>query len=538
MKIISPALLGAALLFNAEASAAQPNLLFIMTDQQRFDTLTVNGNPDMKTPVLDTLARSGANMQGYFTCSPVCGPSRANLFTGRYPHSHGIRENYNLPEAGREINLFRILKQNGYKLGYVGKNHLFDPQELPNFDFFSYAGSEEKSPEEETLQKEFDAWRVKIGVPPGASEIWRTGYVHDGPVESTRTWQTAEAGIGFLNKQDTNTPFVLCLSFEDPHLTHIALQEYFDKYPLDEIDLLPFNGEEELQQKAKRWMMKYKAMNAQNATEQDKKHYIAVYRAMISWADTQIGRVLQTLDEKGLRDNTLIVFTSDHGDFNFEHGIALKDLVLVDSLLRVPCLFSMKGTIEPSVFPEDVLIEQVDILPTILDLLGVETPIGVQGTSFAPLLLGQTTRHKDAVFAEICPPYLYNKYNTYEEFAAENGGVGHTPFNVPGDFCKSIRETDWRYIWYGNGEEELYDQVTDPHELVNLAADPAYAAEKERLKMRLLEWNAITEDPLDPNLRRDLQEQYNNWIPLSIQPGKWEQPGWKETIHMHLSKEI
>lgn len=518
------------------AATTRPNLLFIMTDQQRFDTLTVNGNANMKVPHMDALARSGANVQGYFTNTPVCVPSRCTLFTGRYPHSHRIRENYNLLEAGREIHLFRILKQAGYKIGYTGKNHLVDDQEIPNFDFFD----DEQTPEEKVLMERYYEWRKEPGnVPPGNSEVWRTGLVHEDPPQASRTWRTVERGMEFLDQQTANAPFALCVSFEDPHVPHFAFKEYFEKYPLDEIDLLPFGGEEELAAKAKRWAIKYGAFNAQAATDEQKKRYVAIYRAMISWIDTQLGRLLAKLEEKGLRDNTLIVFTADHGDFNFEHGLAKKDLVLVDSILHVPCLFSWpQGGISPVVIPQDTLVEMVDVLPTILDLLRVETPIGVQGTSFAPLLRGETRQHKDAVYAEICPPYLFCKYNNFEEFAAAHGGRGKTPFNVPGDFTKSIRENDWRYIWYSSGEEELYDHRNDPNELVNLAKDSCFAAEKMRLKLRLLEWNALTEDPLDPNLLRDLQSQYSNWTPLSIQPGKHEQPGWKETVRMKQPRKI
>ena len=499
-----------------------------MTDQQRFDTLTVNGNANMKVPHMDALAQSGANVQGYFTNAPVCVPSRCSLFTGRYLHSHGVRENYCQLEAGREIHLFRILKQNGYRIGYVGKNHLIDEQEEVNFDLFT----DEEGPEEkELMERYFEQRRTHP-----TSEIWRSGFVHDDPPESSRTWRTAQDGIEFIQQQDHTTPFALCISFEDPHVPHIAFREYVEKYPLDEIDLLPFNGEAELEQKARRWAMKYGAFNAQAATEYDKKRYIAIYRAMISWIDTQLGRIVQTLEAQGLRENTLIVFTADHGDFNFEHGLAKKDLVLVNSLLRVPCLFSMQGIIDPRVIPPETLVEEVDMLPTILDLLGLETPVGVQGSSFAELLKGKTESHKDAVFAEVCPPYLYNKYRNFDAFAAEHGGRGNTPFNVPGDFTKSIRESDWRYVWYGTGEEELYDEVNDPHELVNLAGDRRHAETKLRLKLRLLEWNALTEDPLDPNIRRDLQQQYGNWTPLSIQDGKHEQPRWKETIRMKLGK--
>ena len=509
---------------------SRPNLLFVMTDQQRFDTLTVNGNPNMKVPHMDALAQSGANVQGYYSNCPVCVPSRCSLFTGRYLHSHRVRENYISLEAGREIHLFRILKQEGYKIGYVGKNHLLDEQETVNFDLFT----DEQSPEEKALMARQEERRLQS---PN-SEIWRTGLVHDEPPEASRTWRTARDGINFINQQTADEPFALCVSFEDPHVPHLALREYFEKYPLDEIDLLPFNGEKELEQKARRWAIKYGAFNAQAATDEDKKRYVAIYRAMISWIDTQLGRILQTLEDKGLRDNTLIVFTVDHGEFNFEHGLAKKDLVLVNSLLHVPCLFSMEGIIESKVLPQETLAEAVDILPTILDLLGLKTPIGVQGTSFAPLLRGETNAHKDAVFAEACPPYLYNKYKDFDAFSAANGGRGNTPFNVPGDFTKSIREADWRYIWYGTGEEELYNERSDPHELVNLANDPEYTEVKQRLKLRLLEWNALTEDPLDTSLRRDLQERYNNWTPLTIQPGRHELPPWRETIHMKLGKDV
>ena len=519
--------------------AARPNLLFIMTDQQRFDTLTVNGNPAMHTPVLDALARSGANLQRYYTNAPVCGPSRACLFTGRYPHSHAVRENYCVLEAGREIHLFRALKQAGYRLGYCGKNHLVDEQERVNFDFFDGRGSDEPAPAEKPLMDEFWEWRKRPGgVPPGTSEIWRATYVHDQPPEATRTWQTAQAGIEFLERQRGSAePFALCVSFEDPHVPHLALREYFDKYPLDQIDLLPFEGESELATKARRWAIKYGAFNAAAATEADKRRYIAVYRAMISWVDTQVGRLLAALDATGRREDTLVVFTSDHGDFNFQHGLAKKDLVLAECLLHVPCLFSWPGRIPPKVHAApDTMAEEVDIVPTLLDLLGLERPLGVQGESFAPLLLGRSLRHKDVVFAEVCPPYLYNKYADFEAFAADHGGRGRTPFNVPGDFTKSIREARWRYVWYGNGEEELYDHEADPLERRNRAADPDCAAEKLRLKLRLLEWHALTEDPLDSNLRRDLQSRYDRWIPLSVQPGKHEQPRWKETLHLKLAK--
>lgn len=518
---------------------ARPNLLFIMTDQQRYDTLAAHGNAGMRTPVLDGLARSGASLGRYYVNAPVCCPSRATLFTGRYPHSHGVRENYCVLEAGREFHLFRVLKQEGYRIGYCGKNHLVDDAEKVNFDVFDGRGSDAPAPEEKALLDAFWAWRrAPGGVPPGTSEIWRANYVHDAPPEATRAWQTAQAGVEFLEAQRGGAePFALCVSFEDPHVPHLALRAYYEKYPLEGIDVPPFDGEAELAGKARRWAIKYGAFNAQAATDADKRRYIAVYRAMISWIDTQVGRLLAALEASGRREDTLVVFTSDHGDFNFQHGLAKKDLVLAECLLHVPCLFAWPGRIAPRVVDgPGTLAEAVDVVPTILDLLGVEAPVGVQGESFAPLLRGERTRHKDAVFAEVCPPYLFNTYADFEAFAAAHGGRGRTPFNVPGDFTKAIREERWRYVWYGNGEEELYDLDDDPLERRNRAADPACAAEKARLKLRLLEWHALTEDPLDANLRRDLQERYDRWVPLSVQPGKHEQPAWKDTLRLKLGR--
>jgi arylsulfatase A-like enzyme len=519
----------------------KPNLVFIMTDQQRYDTVGANGNAGMKTPNLDALAQTGANLHEYYTNSPVCVPSRCNMFTGRYSHSHRTRENYCLLEAGREIHFFRVLKHAGYKIGYAGKNHLVDEAEIPNFDFFSHLGGEERSESGKQLDAAYWGWRKQDGSPkPGASDAaWRAQWVHETP-EATRSFETAQAGIGFLKEQTAQEPFAMCFSFEDPHVPHIALQEYVDKYPLDEIELYPDEGDEALAQKAKRWLIKKGAQIADDASPEQKKRYIAVYRAMISWIDTQIGRIIQTLEDKGLRENTLLVFTSDHGDYNFQHGLAKKDLMLVDSLLHVPCIFSWPAGGIVSKQVRGPMFEQIDLMPTILDLLDIETPVGVQGKSFAGVLKGETDQHRDAVFAEICTPYLHCYYRDFEEFAADNGGRGKTPFNVPGDFTKSIREKDWRYIWYANkdNEEELYHYPSDPYEQKNLAKDPQYTEVKLRLKLRLLEWNAITEDPLDVNLMRDLQEKYPNWSPLPIQPGKHEQPRWKIALTKDLAKPV
>ena len=506
----------------------QPNILFIMTDQQRFDCLGVNGNPIIHTPNLDRLARSGVDVKKYYVNAPVCVPSRCTLFTGRYPHATRIRQNFCMLERGREIHLFRALKHEGYSLGYIGKNHLLEDEEWQNFDYTDVWGYDHEMSPEETKTQEFAQGRMKPMVERGA---WAGATFHDFPLETTRPYVKADSAIRFLKGhrgQETSEgrcPFCLTLSFSDPHAPHIAPRKFESVYPLDTLTPYP-TREGELQEKAARFGIKYLAQQADQATDEDKRRFMAVYYAMISWVDEQIGRVLDTLDDLGLREDTIVVFTSDHGEFCFEHDMVKKDLVLLESLLHVPFLVSWAGTI-PAGTVDDTFTEEVDVVPTLLESVGAQVPFGVQGKSVLPILMGQggagdsdgtsdrvTVRHKDAVFAESCPPWLYNPFESFETFREdwEANHDTHFPFNIPGDYNKAVRDDRFRYIWYGTGEEELYDLEADPHEQHNVAADQEYRQAKLEMKCRLLEWNIMTEDPLCPKTVRMLQKQYPDWI--------------------------
>jgi len=501
----------------------QPNLLFIMTDQQRYDALGANGNDVIRTPVLDRLAAEGVNVQQYFTNCPVCVPSRCTLFTGRYPHSHRVRENHNLLEAGREIHLFRTLKKAGYALGYIGKNHLLEGPEFENFDYTDVWGYDHRmSPAEEECHN-FARSRGAVMREVGC---WAGAIFHDFPPESTRPYVKASSAIRFLEQRPKDRPFCLCLSFSDPHAPHIALRKYEEVYPLEKMVLHP-TCEGELEQKASRFPIKFRAQGSHKATEQDKRRFMAVYYSMISWVDEQIGRVLEKLEELGLRRDTIVVFTSDHGEFCFEHGMCKKDLVLLDSLLHVPLLICWPGQLEPRVI-DGTFMEEVDVMPTLLDLMGVAAPYGMQGASIMPVIRGKTDSHKDEVYGEICPPWLYNPFPDYESFVEDwrRHSEGPPPFNIPGDFTKMIRTREAKYIWYSTGEEELYDLRSDPNEWHNLALDPAHDELKTRMKLRLLEWNALSEDPLDPLSLRQLQQRYDGWVTGAVGPGATAGPSW------------
>ncbi len=501
----------------------KPNLLFIMTDQQRYDALGANGNSVIRTPNLDRIAEDGLNFAEYYTNCPVCVPSRCTLFTGRYPHAHRIRENYNPLEAGREIHLFRVLKHAGYALGYVGKNHLLEDPEWQNFDFTDVWNYDHRLSEDEEAVEQFAKSRRK---PMREIGVWAGATFHDHPPEHTRPYVKASSAVEFLDQRPKDRPFCLCLSFSDPHAPHIALEKYREVYPPDEMELYPAR-EGEWEDKMSRFPVKAQASGVNEANEEQKRHFMAVYYSMISWVDEQIGRVLQKLHEEGLDERTIIVFTSDHGEFCFEHGMCKKDLVLLNSLLHVPLLVCWPGELEPGEVG-DTLMEEVDVMPTLLEVMGIETPFGVQGRSIMPHVRGEAEGHKDAVHAEICPPWLFNPfpdYESFEEYWHENFD-GPVSFNVPGDFTKSVRTRDYRYVWYHNGEEELYDQRSDPHELHNVADDPEYREILQAMRWKLGEWHMQTEDPLAPLTTRQLQSEYDDWVSGRVSPGSLYGPYW------------
>ena len=221
-----------------------------------------------------------------------------------------------------------------------------------------------------------------------------------------------------------------------------------------------------------------------------------------------MGEILKALDATGRRQDTIIVFTSDHGDFDFEYNMCKKDLVLLDCLLHVPCIIAWDGHIKPRVV-DSTMVEEIDVMPTLLDLCGVEIPFGCQGKSLGPVLRGQTKTHKDAVHAEICPPYFRNPYKTYDEFIAAWNKYhltrGHllcwsANYNVPGDFCKAIRTADWKYIWYADGFQELYDLRRDPHEWTNLAQRADYRTQGRRDEDAALGMERPERGPARPGL--------------------------------------
>jgi len=496
------------------SAVSKPNLLILMTDQQRFDAMSFHGGQAI-TPNMDRLAQQGVDVRQFFSAAPVCVPSRCSLFTGRYGHSHRVLEN-DARLAAYEPHLFKVLKQAGYRLGYIGKNHLLDTNEFTNFDFVG--GHEFERPT--GGRTEFRAFSRLRSQQLRDVASWASSAWYDLDEKYSDAYVDRTRAIEFINSASDQKPFCLCVSFIEPHVPHVAPRKFEKLYPLDKIKL-PEMKPGILNNKAPRYLIKQSVQGSLKATDEDRRRYLAVYFSMVSWVDENVGAILEALSSKGITDNTIVVFTSDHGDFGFEYNMCKKDLVMPDALMHVPLLISWPGKLKPQIVKE-ALIEQVDVMPTLLDLCKIPIPFGCQGRSFSPILLGETSQHKTYIHGEICYPWMRNPYKDVASFekAWKEGQaiVGHplrftAPYNVPGDFSKMLRSQHWKYIWYASGFEELYHLKTDALEELNLAGHKDYQDQLKEMRALLFQWLAETEDPLNPKKQKETYKIFSAWNP-------------------------
>ena len=471
-----------------------PNVVIILVDEQKADSLPLYGNPIVKTPNLERLAAEGVLFNHAYATCPICVPARVSLMTGRYPHTTGSRSNGFLLQSG-ERHLVEIFHHHGYRTGLVGKNHCFQESDLAYFDYLWEAGHQGPlEPPNETAAAA-KRWLQESGVGRKAWGAERNPY----PAESLGTALVTDHAIHFIEDQ-RKQPFFLWYSIPDPHTPLQTASPYAEMYAPQDVPLPPqLDGEIETKPPAQQ--IDYQALAGDKVTESEMRQAIAMYYGMNTYIDDQVGRFLDRLDDLGLRENTIILYLSDHGDYMGEHRMIRKSKALYDCLTHVPLMISWPGTIAAAP-PRDEFVCLEDILPTLMDLLGWEIPGGVQGQSFAPLLSGDGPyTARDAIFGEIGiegDPYPLAAWNT---FPAGSLTPDFTPQNKKGGRgrIKSIRTDTWKLVYYpGQPYGELYNLQEDPWELYNLFEQPAHQSLIQELKGRLLDWLIETEDCLPP----------------------------------------
>ena len=475
----------------ADTPSPRPNILFIMTDQHRWDCVGANGNERIHTPNFDRLAAEGANFTHAFANAPVCVPSRASFFTGRYPHSHRNRVNYT-PLDRREILMQARLRDAGYATASVGKLHLHPPTvaeaKRTGFDFVELhdaVGPLDRFSDYVAWRKQHDpkanvSYRALAkGIAPGKNPFRQA---IDGKYSET-TWVGERTRHYIRTLSESEQPFFIFSSFWKPH-SPFEVPAPFDSLYDDVTIPLP---EPQSLDDIKRLPLPLRLLILRGRPQYglDRQRLQWMYRSYygaISHIDREVGLMMQTLKDSELANNTIVVFSSDHGDQLLEHGLLGKNC-FYDASVRVPLMFHFPKSIHPGNF--DHLVESIDVLPTLFELAGLPEPYENQGRSLAPLIAGTGDQYvpREAVFCENVIPEVITSGRLDFNFQKRVGikGVRHPD-------AKMVRTRRWKYNYYPEGFAELYDLQNDPHEMKNLADDPAQREVVFEMKDRLLHW--------------------------------------------------
>ncbi|MGF1632805.1 MAG: sulfatase [Phycisphaerae bacterium] len=466
------------------SSSPPPNVLLIYTDQQRHDALGAAGNPDILTPNLDRLAGRGVRFARNFVQNPVCMPSRISMLTGRYCSNLGI-SHMAVPVPSETDTLPVYLRRAGYTTAQIGKLHFLphsnrdhrDPHPAYGFDHLEV--SDEPGPYDDayrafirrTMPDQLDA--VSAHVFPPMAKAWREILLFDDGVKHPADWRpwtttpfcgrdeathTAFVGqrtIDYLQQHASagrgSPPFFCIAGFYSPHSPLVAPQTYLDLYDPAAFTLPPLPPE---------------VADEGAFTEANRRQAMHGYYAMVSEVDAWVGSILETLEEQQLADNTLVVFTSDHGEFLGEHLRWGKWHPAPDCVSRVPMLVSGPGIV-PGVC--EGITESVDLVPTLLERCGVPVPAVVDGQSWGNMLAGEAFAGKPAALVED-----HNR--------------------LPG--WKSLRTATHRYILDAAGEEQLFDLNAEFGEYRDVHADPAYAESLQAMRHQLATRMLAVEKPL------------------------------------------
>jgi len=457
---------------------SRPNILLLHSDQHRFDCVGANGHPLLKTPNLDRLAAEGMNFSHAFCPIPLCIPVRNSLLFGQWSTGHLVIANWDTeaPRAAKEgLPAFsQVLREAGYFLGYVGKWHTHPTKGPLDYGFHEYI------PEEG-----YSRWRAAQGLPPRPRRNGSFGEPDPGirPEQSRLAWG-AQQVIRLLEAcASQESPFFIRWDPSEPHLPNIVPEPYCSMYPPHAIPPWPsfpdpLIGKPYIQAQQRRtwkiadWSWKEWAP------------VVGRYLGEISLMDAQIGQILDALDRLHLAADTLVVYTTEHGDLCGGHGMVDKHYVMYDDVTRVPLIIRWPGRVVPGSACDAFVSHSIDLATTFCEVAGAPVPQTFQGKSLLPLL----ARERDNGRQDIFSAYHGNQFGLYSQ--------------------RMVRDRRWKYIWNATAEDELYDLASDPGEVRNLAAEPACRGELVRFRQRLIAWMEEVHDPL-----------LNGWIRAQLLEG-------------------
>ena len=439
-------------------ASMRPNILFVFDDQHRYSALGCSGNTIIRTPHIDRLAGQGIVFDQAFSNCPICSPYRGNLLTGRYPHQHGVVDNeYRLWTD--QLTLPQVLQDAGYRTAFIGKWHLgygpYPEDKRYGFQYMAAYNCDHRYYQVQYYENERGPIQFGCWAPEGETDL----------------------AIRYLEahkKRDDGAPFLLMVAWGPPHWPYDQYPQEFHIYDPAGVDV-PANVPVQMEAFARQ--------------------EIAHYYGNVTALDAQMGRLLEALDRLGLAENTIVCFTSDHGDHLSSHGYGKPmDLWLhpskrpskaspYEEAIHVPFVLRFPGRV-PAGRRTDGLIGTVDIMPTLLGLCGVEVPPTVMGKNLSHVAVGEDRDWPDSVYLQILGPCWPDRRKS----------IG---------FWRGVRNERWTYArwWRDEHEPLLFDHQSDRYEMNDLAGKEEYADVQAGLELRLQQWMAETGDPFDTGKR-------------------------------------
>ena len=472
----------------------QPNILWICPDQQRYDTIHALGNEHIKTPNLDKLASEGVSFMKTYCQSPVCSPSRASFLSGQYPGSVHVNTNGSETFPDNVELITKLLADAGYDCGLAGKLHIasaWTGHEKRTDDGYRYFQHSLSHIQHIGNGNNYTDWILDKGHSLedvfvkkdninayGKKEGEYKSYRKDIPLELHQTTWCIEKALDFI-KEKRKSPWLMSINMFDPHPPFDNIDEYFEMYPPEEMPTPLYNeGEVEYQNSIKQVFFQGEPKKPDNNTLKSK----AAYYGSISLIDKQVGRLMDYLEKSGEIDNTIIIFTSDHGEMLGDHGLIQKGCRFYEGAVHVPLIISWKGHFQKNIRCNE-LVELTDIAPTLAEICGCKLK-RTDGRSLVPLLTGDKNyeKHRDYVRCE-----YYNALNMFAPYEPEK--------NIP-TYANMYFDGKYKLITYHTADGgELYDLDNDPNEFDNLWHNEEYTKIKFDLLKKSYDASIVCADP-------------------------------------------
>jgi len=479
----------------------RPNILFMMCDQLSADALSCYGGP-VHTPNIDQIAADGVRFTQATCTTPYCSPTRASIVTGMYPHAHGIVLNAG-PKRQQGIGpedttTEKLLNQAGYATHHYGKWHL-EGDELPYYPDMFRSGVEYRQKMESVFAKvrlqdestwmNWYAWALPVEVSPALhrqvralGDRWKSQRFAEFitkmgrlklPLAQCFDVQVADLTCERLKMlSSSEEPFMITCSFVWPHDPNVVPSPYYEAFDPEQIELF-----ENMHTREERFENDWARQIITGLGEPGLREFLRIYYGMVKLIDDQVGRILKTLDETGKTNDTVIIFTADHGDMMGGHGMVWKSTsAFYEEIVRVPLLMRYRRRFRPQV--SSLATDSTDLMPTLLELAGHAIPAQVQGQSLIEYLSGR----RDAKQAR--------QYTFSERVRPHPQGRRKVLLGTKGAFM--VRGKGWKLIRYQDGQEYLYDLKQDPGETRNLVDDPKWRSAHEELAAEMDKWLSRT----------------------------------------------